>query len=134
MVVFVLSYNLHITSIQHVNRHTLSRSSNRHRSTSLIQNQTVTREPAATTLRPRPEPDSLTSRQLNALLTPATDPAKNKVDTALAFPLEYISEVFKANQDIPGGTLSINSNGIARLYFKSDKYTCTYYQFANKKV
>lgn len=75
-----------------------------------------------------------TSNSNRIRITPATDPAKNKVDTALAFPLEYISEVFKANQDIPGGTLSINSNGIARLYFKSDKYTCTYYQFANKKA
>ena len=67
-------------------------------------------------------------------LVPATDPVKNKLDTALAFPVNNIAEVFRANADIPNGILSINSAGIARVYFKSDKYTCTYYQFANKKV
>ena len=67
-------------------------------------------------------------------ITPTTEPDKNKLDTALAFPVKNVAEVFKANADITGGTLSINSAGIARLYFKNDKYTCTYYQFANKKV
>lgn len=66
-------------------------------------------------------------------ITPTTDPDKNKLDTALAFPVKNMAEVFKANADIPGGTLSINNAGIARVYFKSDKYTCTYYQFANSK-
>ena len=75
-----------------------------------------------------------TSNSNRIRITPPTDPAKNKVDTALSFPIKNIAEVFKANSDIPGGTLSINSAGIARLYFKSDKYACTYYQFANKKV
>lgn len=66
-------------------------------------------------------------------LTPQTLPDKNKVDAALAFPIKNVAEVFKANADITDGQLSINSNGIARLYFKNDKYACTYYQFANKK-
>lgn len=66
-------------------------------------------------------------------LTPQTLPDKNKVDSALAFPMKNIAAVFKANSDIADGQLSINSNGIARLYFKNDKYACTYYQFANKK-
>lgn len=75
-----------------------------------------------------------TSNSNRIRITPATLPDKNKLDTSLAFPVKNIAEVFKANADIPNGTLSINSAGIARLYFKNDKYTCTYYQFANKKV
>lgn len=67
-------------------------------------------------------------------ITPPTDPTKNKLDTALSFPVKNIAEVFRANSDIPNGTLSINNAGIARLYFKNDKYTCTYFQFANKKA
>lgn len=67
--------------------------------------------------------------------TDASDPAvKNKLDVSLTFPVKNIVEVFKANADIPNGTLSINEAGIARLYFKNDKYTCTFFQFANKKV
>jgi hypothetical protein len=66
-------------------------------------------------------------------LVPPTLPDKNKVDAALSFPIKNLAEVFKANQDIPDGQLSINSNGIIRAYFKNDKYACTYYQFANKK-
>jgi hypothetical protein len=64
-------------------------------------------------------------------LTPVTDPVKNKVEAALAFPVKNVAEVFKANQDIPDGKLSINSAGILQVYFKNDKYTCTYYQFAS---
>jgi hypothetical protein len=75
-----------------------------------------------------------TSNSNRIRIAPATDPTKNKLDTALAFPVKNIAEVFKANADIPNGTLSINNAGIARLYFKNDKYACTYYQFANKKV
>lgn len=67
-------------------------------------------------------------------IAPATDPVKNKLGTALSFPVKNIAEVFKANSDIPNGTLSINDAGIARLYFKNDNFACTYYQFANKKV
>lgn len=67
-------------------------------------------------------------------ITPQTEPDKNKLDSALAFPIKNIAEVFKANADITNGNMSINSNGIIRVYFKSDKYTCTYYQFANKKA
>ncbi len=67
-------------------------------------------------------------------ITPQTDSVKNKLDAALSFPIKNIKEIFKANQDIPAGTLSINSAGIARLYFKNDRYACTYYQFANKKA
>lgn len=66
-------------------------------------------------------------------ITPPTDATANKVGTALAFPIINIAEVFKANQDIAGGTLSINDAGMARVYFKNDKFTCTYYQFAAKK-
>ena len=75
-----------------------------------------------------------TSNSNRIRIAPATDPTKNKLDAALAFPIAYIAEVFKANHDISGGTLSINNGGIVRLYFKSDKYTCTYYQFCNKKI
>ena len=67
-------------------------------------------------------------------LTPATLPDKNKIDAALAFPIKNLAEVFKANSDITDGQLAINSNGIVRAYFKNDRYTCTYYQFANKKA
>ena len=67
-------------------------------------------------------------------IVPATDPTLNKLDTYLEFPVKNIAEVFKANDDIPNGTLSINNAGIARLYFKNDKYACTYFQFANKKA
>lgn len=67
-------------------------------------------------------------------IAPTTDPTKNKLDVALSFPVKNIAEVFKANGDIPNGTLSINNAGIARLYFKSDTFACTYYQFANKKA
>ena len=66
-------------------------------------------------------------------ITPATDSVKNTIDVALNFPIKNVHQVFKANQDITDGTLSINSAGILRVYFKNDKYTCTYFQFANKK-
>ena len=75
-----------------------------------------------------------TSNSNRIRLVPATDPDKNKLDTALAFPVKNIAEVFKANADIPNGTMSINSAGITKLDFKNDKYTCTYFQFANKKA
>ena len=74
-----------------------------------------------------------TSNSNRIRITPATEADKNKLDTSLAFPIKNIAEVFKANADIPGGTLSINNAGIARLYFESDKYTATYFQFANSK-
>jgi hypothetical protein len=67
-------------------------------------------------------------------LTPVTDSVKNKVEAALSFPVKNVAEVFKANQDMTDGKMSINSAGILQVYFKSDKYTCTYYQFANKKA
>jgi len=66
-------------------------------------------------------------------ITPPTDPIKNTIDVALNFPVKNVHQVFKANQDITDGTLSINSAGILRVYFKNNKYTCTYYQFCNKK-
>ena len=79
-----------------------------------------------------------TSNSNRIRITPATDASdpkvKNKLDVSLTFPVKNVAEVFKANADIPNGTLSINEAGIARLYFKNDKYTCTYFQFANKKV
>ena len=67
-------------------------------------------------------------------LTPTCDSVKNKIDAALSFPVKNVAEVFKANQDIADGKMSINSAGILQVYFKSPTYTCTYYQFANKKV
>lgn len=67
-------------------------------------------------------------------LTPTTDPIKNSIDTALSFPIKNIAEVLKANSDIEGGLMSINKNGIIRLFFSNEKYTCTYYQFAVKKM
>jgi hypothetical protein len=67
-------------------------------------------------------------------ITPQTEPEKNKIDKALAFPIKNIVEIFKANRDIPGGKLSIHSSGLIQLYFKNDKYACTYYQFIDKKA
>jgi hypothetical protein len=67
-------------------------------------------------------------------ITPQTDPTLNKLGSALSFPVKNIAEIFKANQDIPNGTLSINDAGISRVYFKNDKFACTYFQFANKKA
>jgi hypothetical protein len=67
-------------------------------------------------------------------IAPVTDSVKNKLDAALSFPVKNVAEVFKANSDIEGGVMSINNMGIIRVYFKNDKYTCTYYQFANKKA
>lgn len=67
-------------------------------------------------------------------ITPKTEPDKNKLDAALSFSIKNIVEVLKANSDITGGTMSINNSGIIKLCFKNDKYTCTYYQFANKKA
>jgi hypothetical protein len=75
-----------------------------------------------------------TSNSNRIRLTPQTDATLNKLDAALSFPVKNIAEIFKANSDITDGTMSINNAGIMRLYFKNDKYTCTYYQFANKKV
>lgn len=66
-------------------------------------------------------------------IAPTCEPDKNKIDAALSFPVKNIAEVFKANQDISDGKLSINSAGILQAYFKNDKYTCTFYQFANSK-
>jgi len=66
-------------------------------------------------------------------ITPQTDLTKCSVDAALSFPLKNIVEAMKANADIPGGTLSINSAGIAQLKFKSKEFSCIYYQFASKK-
>jgi hypothetical protein len=67
-------------------------------------------------------------------LTPPTDANKKSISTALAFPLDNIAEVLKANKDIPSGTLSINGGGITRIHFKDEHFSCTYYQFANKKT
>jgi len=66
-------------------------------------------------------------------LTPSTSPDKNKLEKALSFPIKNTIEALKINADIPNGLLSINNMGIVRLYFKNDKYSCTYYQFANLK-
>lgn len=75
-----------------------------------------------------------TSNSNRIRFTPPTDPTKNKLGAPLSFPIKNVMAVLKANADIPNGTLSINNNGIIRMYFKNDKFTCTYYQFANKKA
>jgi len=75
-----------------------------------------------------------TSNSNRIRFTPTMDATLNKVDVALSFPLKNVVQIFKANSDIPNGVISINNSGIMRLYFKNDKYTCTYYQFANKKA
>jgi len=75
-----------------------------------------------------------TSNSNRIRMTPATDPTKNTIGQALSFPIKNVMAVLKANADITGGSMSINNSGIIRLYFKSDKYTCTYYQFCNKKA
>jgi hypothetical protein len=74
-----------------------------------------------------------TSNSNRIRFSPQLDPNKNTLDAALSFPIKNLAAVFKANSDIEGGELSINNNGIIRVYFKNDKYTCSYYQFANKK-
>jgi hypothetical protein len=74
-----------------------------------------------------------TSNSNRIRFTPPTDPVKNTIGQALSFPIKNIMAVLKANSDIPNGTLSVNNSGIIRVYFKSDKFTCTYYQFCNKK-
>jgi len=73
-----------------------------------------------------------TSNSNRIRLTPVVDPVKNTIGAALQFPLKNVGEVLKANADIPNGLLSINNSGIIRVYFKNDKFTCTYYQFCNK--
>lgn len=74
-----------------------------------------------------------TSNSNRIRLTPPTDPVKKTVGTSLSFPIKNLIEVIKVNSDITGGLLSINNDGIVRLFFKNDKFTCTYFQFANKK-
>lgn len=75
-----------------------------------------------------------TSNSNRIRITPPTDPVKNKLKTALAFPVGNLVEIFKSNKDIPNGTMSIKDSGIMCIYFKNDKYTCIYYQFANQKA
>jgi len=75
-----------------------------------------------------------TSNSNRIRITPVTDPEKNKMDGVLTFVTKNIIEVFKANSDIPNGTLSIHKDGIMKLAFKNDNYTCTYLQFATKKT
>jgi len=74
-----------------------------------------------------------TSNSNRIRFTPATDPTKNTLGQALSFPIKNIMALLKANADIPNGVLSINDSGIIRVYFKSDKFTCTYYQFCLAK-
>lgn len=75
-----------------------------------------------------------TSNSNRIRLTPTTNPDKKEIGQALSFPLKNVVEVLKANKDIEGGTISINNSGIVRVYFKNDKFACTYYQFCNKKA
>lgn len=75
-----------------------------------------------------------TSNSNRIRLTPPTDPTKNTIGQSLSFPVKNIAAALKANSDIPNGLLSFNNAGIVRVYFKSDKFTCTYYQFCNKKA
>lgn len=75
-----------------------------------------------------------TSNSNRIRITPVTLPGKDKVSQALPFPLRYLHEVFKANKTAKDGKLSINDKGIIRVYFKDDKYTCNYFQFADKKA
>ena len=67
-------------------------------------------------------------------IVPQTEPDKKEIDTAMTFPIQYIAEALKANKDISGGTLSVNNAGLIRLYFKNDKYTCSYLQFIKNKA
>lgn len=76
----------------------------------------------------------ITANSNRIRFTPACDETYNKVTQALSFPIKNVAEVFKANRDIPDGKLSINSAGIIQICYSSNDYTCTYYQFANKKI
>ena len=67
-------------------------------------------------------------------IVPQTDPIKKEVSTAMSFPIMYMMEALKVNQDIPNGELSVHNSGLIRLHYKNDKYSCTYLQFVNKKA
>lgn len=75
-----------------------------------------------------------TSNSNRIRMTPPTDPNQNKMSSAIIFPIQNVIEVLKVNADIPNGTMQINSNGILKLSFENPDYTCTYYQFCNKKL
>jgi hypothetical protein len=66
-------------------------------------------------------------------LTPTCDAVYNKVNVAMSFPVKNVAEVFKANKDISNASMNISDAGIIKLSFESNDYTCSYYQFANKK-
>ena len=76
----------------------------------------------------------ITANSNRIRLKPTCDDKYNKVTQALSFPIKNVAEVFKANRDISDGKLSINSAGIIQIYYSNADYTCTYYQFANKKI
>ena len=75
-----------------------------------------------------------TSNSNRIRITPKTDPTYNKLKNSLSFPMENVYEVLKSNQDMENGVLSINESGILKLAYENPKYSCTYYQFCNKKV
>ena len=67
-------------------------------------------------------------------ITPTMDSVKNTLKMAMSFPIKNVIQVLKANSDIENGTMSINCDaGLLQMYFKDDRYTCSYYQMANKK-
>ncbi len=74
-----------------------------------------------------------TSNSNRIRIVPKIDPDKNNTDKVVSYNMTYIAEVLKANADMPNGSLSFNNDGISRMLFTNDKYTCTYYQFAIAK-
>ena len=76
----------------------------------------------------------LTSNSNKIRLTPATDPIKNKLSTAMQFPVNNIAEALKSNSDMENGILSIyNDLNMIQIAFNNPMFTCKYYQFSNTK-
>jgi len=66
-------------------------------------------------------------------LLPKVTSDKINLIKAISFPSKNISEILKNNSDIENGKMSVSNMGIVTFHFKNEKYSCTYYQFANIK-
>lgn len=64
---------------------------------------------------------------------PVLVPGLEKLDCSLTYPVKNLFEVLKCNKSAEG-TIKIHPNGTMKIATKDDRFTCTYYQFANKKA
>lgn len=64
---------------------------------------------------------------------PKLVPGMEKLDCSLTYPVKNIFEVLKCNKNAEG-TIKIHPNGTMKISMKEERFACTYYQFANKKV